>query len=368
MHGVIRKNSIIALTTGLLLAASATAHADPKGSGASRASGGTDGADITAKVSHIRIVQGDSKGGGKTVKLDPKDPDWEAPACWYEPKTTPKELKKKIEDAKPEKREEKDGKKDSGTIFDDLEESNQKASDALSEQVVNLYENYYQTDKYDDYNMDQQGKGYFWEGVRNPDRADDPEADACSEHAIWVPKGDPPEDMPLAVSPKILAQYAYEQLPIPETELSLNPDGKQTVNLDTWVWLDRSRFKPVKAVAELDLIDGTRLSATTTATPESLTLEPGTGDAKTYPASGKCEFKNGALGEKYSAGKKDRTPPCGLRYLRATGENSSYTLKATLTWKVAWKSTEDPGGTFPSGTFSTTKNLTVKEIQSIVRD
>lgn len=368
MHGIGRKGSVAVLTAAALLAAFPGTAEAKKGKDQTSTEGSSGNDKVTAKVSHIRIVQGDSKGGGKTVKLDPKDPDWEAPACWYEPKTTPKELKKKIEDAKPEKRDEKDRKKDSGTIFDDLEESNQKASDALSEQVVNLYENYYQTDKYDDYNMDQQGKGYFWEGVRNPDRADDPEADACSEHAIWVPKGDPPEDMPLAVSPKILAQYAYEQLPIPETELSLNPDGKQTVNLDTWVWLDRSRFKPVKAVAELDLIDGTRLSATTTATPESLTLEPGTGDAKTYPASGKCEFKNGALGEKYSAGKKDRTPPCGIRYLRATGENSSYTLKATLTWKVEWKSTEDPGGAFPSGTFSTTESLTVKEIQSIVRD
>ncbi|OEU98201.1 hypothetical protein AN217_10615 [Streptomyces qinglanensis] len=367
MRRITKAGVALSLVVGVSVSMGSPAQADKKRR--DQAANSAQDGKVAAKVSHIRIVQGDSKGGGKTVKLDPKDPDWEAPACWYEPKTTPKQLKKKIEDAKPEKRDEDEkDEKDSGTIFGDLEKSNQKAADALSEQVVHLYENYYQTDKYDDYNMDQQGKGYFWEGVRNPDRADDPEADACSEHAIWVPKGDPPEDMPLAVSPKILAEYAYEQLPIPETELSLNPDGKQTVNLDTWVWLDRSRFKPVKAIAELDLIDGTRLSATTTATPESLTLEPGTGDAKTYPASGKCEFENGALGEKYSAGKKNRTPPCGIRYLRATGENGSYTLKATLTWKVEWKSTEDPGGTFPSGTFSTTKNLTVKEIQSIVRD
>ncbi|MFE9383130.1 hypothetical protein ACFYMO_07785 [Streptomyces sp. NPDC007025] len=361
MHGVIQKNSIIALTTGILLAASATAHADPKGSGASRAPGGTDGADITAEVSHVQIT---GRGGKakNTVKLNPKDPDWEAPACWYEPKTTPKELKEKIESAKPDK------KKESGSILGGLEESNQKAVDGLRNQVVNIYENYYQTDKYDDYNIDKQGKGMFWEGVRNPNKADAPKADACSEHAIWVPKGKPPKSMPLAVSPKILAQYAYEELPIPGTELSVNPENKQTVNLDTWVWLNKGRFKPVDVTASLDLLDGTHLSATTTAKPTSLTLEPGTDDAKTYPGSGKCVVKNGQLGEEYSVGKKNQTPPCGVRYLRASGQNGSYPLKATLTWKIAWKGSDGTGGDLPAGPFSTTKNMTVKEIQSIVHD
>lgn len=352
-----------------LLTASSGAYAaetEGKGSGKGSLTGGSNHGKVTSEVSHVQITG----GGGKTkntVKLNPKDPNWEAPACWYEPKTTPKELKEKIESAKPKKRK-PEKKKDSGTIFDDLEESNQKAVDGLQNQVVNLYENYYQTDKYEDYNIDQQGKGMFWEGVRNPNRADDPEADACSEHAIWVPKGKPPESMPLAVSPKILAEYAYEELPIPGTDISMNPEDKQTVNLDTWVWLDKGKFKPVDVTASLDLEDGTHLSATTTAKPTSLTLEPGTDDAKTYPGSGKCVVKNGQLGEEYSAGKKDETPPCGIRYLRASGQNGSYPLKATLTWDISWKGSDGTSGDLPSGSFSTTENVTVKEIQSIVRD
>ncbi|UNZ19854.1 hypothetical protein HC362_25245 [Streptomyces sp. 891-h] len=362
-----RKGSVAGLAAVLLLTASGGAHAaEPggKGSGTGSLSDNAGNPKVTSEVSHVQIVGGGGKAKN-TVKLNPKDPNWEAPACWYEPKTTPKELKERMDELKPEKpkKEDKEEKPilDPGADATDL-------SNALLGQAKNILDNYYQTDKYDDYNLDQQGKGMFWEGVRNPNKADDPAADACSEHAIWVPKGKPPKDMPLAVSPKILAEYAYEELPIPETDISLNPDGKQTVNLDTWVWMDETRFKPVSVTARLDLADGTTLSATTTATPTSLTLEPGTDDAKTHPASGKCVYKNGKIGEEYKAGKKDRTPPCGVRYLRATSGNGSYPLKATLTWKAEWTSTDGEGGPLPTGTFSTTRNLTVKEIQSIVRD
>ncbi|WP_245225145.1 hypothetical protein [Streptomyces smyrnaeus] len=337
------------------------AHAEKKRG--DRAAGSANNGKVASQVSHVRITGGG--GGGKgTVKLNPKDPNWEAPACWYEPKTTPKELKEEMESLKPKKpKKDKEEEPIIGAGADATELSN-----ALLGQAKNVLDNYYQTDKYEDYNIDQQGKGMFWEGVRNPNRADDPEADACSEHAIWVPNGKPPKSMPLAVSPKILAEYAYEELPIPGTDISMNPEDKQTVNLDTWVWLDKGKFKPVDVTASLDLEDGTHLSATTTAKPTSLTLEPGTYDAKTYPGSGKCVVKNGQLGEEYSVGKKDETPPCGIRYLRASGQNGSYPLKATLTWDISWKGSDGTSGDLPSGSFSTTENVTVKEIQSIVRD
>ncbi|NSC21117.1 hypothetical protein FM076_07805 [Streptomyces albus subsp. chlorinus] len=357
---MIRKNSVVVLATGLIFVASAAAHAGPKGSGSSRASGGTDGPDITAGVSRVQITGGAGGGGSKeTVKLTPQNSNWEPPACWYEPKTSPKEVKETIESLEPPKRKPKK-EKESGTIFDDLEDSNQDIADAVSKQAANAYKDYYQIDKYKKH-LDEEGKGMFWEGVKNPDRKDDPEADKCSQHAYWVPEGEKPKDVPLAVSPKVLAEYAYERLPIPRTEISMNPEGRQTVNLDTWVWADKAKFKPVSVTASLD---NPELSVTTTATPVSLTLEPGTENARVFPASGKCTD----LGEPYKRGKKDRTPPCGVRYLRATGESGSYPLKATLTWKVSWTSTDGDGESLPSGSFSTTRDVTVKEIQSIVRD
>lgn len=346
------------MATGLLIAGSGFAHAGPKGSGTNKATGSTDKTDLVSEVSRVQVSGAGGGGRGDTVKLTPQNSNWEPPACWYEPKTSPKELRKKIEGAKPEKPKKK--KKKTGLIFDDLSESNHKAADAIANQVVGLYENYYQTDKYKNYNMDKQGEGMFWEGVKNPDRADDPEADKCGQHAYWVDKGKTPEDVPLAVSPKVLAEYAYERLPIPRTEISTNPEDKQTVNLDTWVWADKKKFRSVSVTASLD---NPHISATTTAEPVSLTLDPGTEDAKTYPASGKCK-----LGEPYSAGKKDETPPCGVRYLRASAKNGSYPLKATLTWEISWKGSDGSGAGLPAGEFSTTHDVTVKEIQSIVRD
>ncbi|WP_247745824.1 hypothetical protein [Streptomyces oryzae] len=362
MRKVAKAGVALSLVVGVSLSMGSPAQAEKRRG--DRASGSAGNGKAAAEVSHVQITGGG--GGGKnTVKLNPKDPNWDPPACWYEPKTTPKELKKRIDELKPEKPKKKD--EDDGLILSPGADATD-LSNALRGQAKNVLDNYYQADKYDDYNIDKQGEGMFWEGVRNPNKADDPKADACSEHAIWVPKGKPPKNMPLAVSPKILAEYAYEELPIPGTDISLNPQDKQTVNLDTWVWLDKGKFKPVDVTASLDLEDGTHLSATTTAKPTSLTLEPGTEDAKMYPGSGKCVVKNGQLGEEYSAGKKDRTPPCGIRYLRASGKNGSYPLKATLTWNISWKGSDGTGGDLPAGTFSETRDVTVKEIQSIVRD
>ncbi|QHF98155.1 hypothetical protein DEH18_01740 [Streptomyces sp. NHF165] len=222
---------------------------------------------------------------------------------------------------------------------------------------------YYQVDKYKNYNLDKQGKGMFWEGVPNPNKKNDPKANDCMKHAIWVDKGKTP-DIPNAISPKVLAEYAYDELPIPDTDVEISPKDKQTVNLKTWIWLDKAKFKPVTVRAELP---GTGLWAETKAEPYALTLEPGTTDAQTYPASGKCVIEHGSIGEPYTKGNSNQTPPCGLTYHRATQGGGSFPLKATLTWKVSWKGTDGAGDDLPEGSYDETRNITVREVQSIVR-
>ncbi|MFG7944189.1 hypothetical protein [Streptomyces cacaoi] len=222
---------------------------------------------------------------------------------------------------------------------------------------------YYQVDKYKNYNLDKQGKGMFWEGVPNPNKKNDPKANACMKHAIWVDKGKTP-DVPNAISPKVLAEYAYDELPIPDTDIEISPKDKQTVNLKTWIWLDKAKFKPVTVRAELP---GTGLWAETKAEPYALTLEPGTTDAQTYPASGKCVIEHGSIGEPYTKGNSNQTPPCGLTYHRATQNGGSFPLKATLTWKVSWNGTDGAGDDLPEGSYDETRNITVREVQSIVR-
>ncbi|GAP53145.1 uncharacterized protein SAZU_8026 [Streptomyces azureus] len=38
---------------------------------------------------------------------------------------------------------------------------------------------------------------------------------------------------PLAVFPQVLAEYAYDKLPVPDTEIEMASAGKSTVNLPT---------------------------------------------------------------------------------------------------------------------------------------
>jgi len=215
---------------------------------------------------------------------------------------------------------------------------------------------------YKDFNVAEDGKGMWWIGVKNPQMTNDSRSAQCNQPAFWVPDNATP-NVPLAVSPQVLAEYAYGQVHLPATTVQMNPAGKQTVNLPTWVWTDKGTFKPVSVTAKLP---GTGLWATTTAKPVSLHIDPGTQDATVFPASGDCPINpDGSLGTPYN-GQNNATPPCGLTYLHSTAATGPFPFKATLTWQVSWTGSGNTGGTLPDGTFGTTTPLTVQEIQTVV--
>lgn len=276
----------------------------------------------------------------KTGTLSPADSDWDPPACWYEPAYSPKEIEATVKAIRK-----------IGFL-------------GIGEVVGGVFDSYFKEGKpYKDYNLDKQGEGKFWAAAVDEKRKDEPEAKACDKLPFWVPDGQTPRE-PLAVSPEILAEYAYGQLPVPDTEVEMAPQGETKVNLPTWVWLDRARFKTVSVTASLP---GTGLSATTTAKPLSLKIEPGTADAETYPASGECSFEEGRIGNPRAKGTPaDTDPPCGVRYLRSSAD-APYKLRATLTWQVTWTSTTGEGGKLPAGEFGTDQDVVVREIQSVNR-
>ncbi|MFI9819844.1 hypothetical protein ACIHFC_05100 [Streptomyces sp. NPDC052013] len=303
----------------------------------------------SAKSSRIKVTQvsGPIDGGGT---LSSAEVNWEPPPCWYEPVYSPQQLKDFAEN---------DGNGDvsvrqswygSGLWTDHFRDEKDATNYFGSPSAVKGYKNY---------NI---GKdGYFWRGVA-PD-LEELDSSQCNRLMFWEDAGEIP-DVPEAPTPETLAEYAYNKVKVPQTEVELKPEAKSTVNLPTWVWLDKGTFKEVKVRAELP---GTGLWAETTAKPVALHLDPGTNDAETYPASGNCEIdEDGSIGTPYTKGNADKTPPCGIRYLRASNGNP-YQVKASITWQISWEGADGANGDLPDGTFETTQDMNVQEIQSINR-
>ncbi|WP_399028437.1 hypothetical protein [Streptomyces sp. 15-116A] len=322
--------------------------AGPPGGSGTEAAGSASGKDLMASVSQSRITIKHSDGGtaqASTGELASVDPNWEPPACWYEPVMTPEQLKAGVERLK------KTG--GLGAVNAHLFWN--------SDLFVDQYEKAKAEDGYKNYNL---GKdGMFWRSVVRPGHEEDIRAWDCDRVMFWQNAGTIPDD-PNAPTPDVLAAYAYDKIRVPDTEIELKPAARSTVNLPTWVWLDKGTFKEVTVRAELP---NTGLWAETTAKPVALHLDPGTDDAETYPASGDCTINDdGSIGTPYTKGDADKTPPCGIRYLRAS-EGKPYQLKASITWQISWEGTDGATGDLPHGTFETTQDMNVQEIQSVNR-
>nr|WP_241266994.1 hypothetical protein [Streptomyces scabichelini] len=300
--------------------------------------GDADG-DGTISATAGGIVFDRSKNGsGSSVGPVTSTTSWTPPPCWYAPKYTPEQLQKEME-----------------PIWE--------ASSTGGQWDAEQRNRYVNGEPYKDFNKDKTGKGYFWDSYVDDDYP--PGWDKCQEPPFWVDEGDPPPaNIENAVTPEILAQLAYKEIQVPGTEVTLAPEGTTKVNLPTWAWLDGADFKPVSVTASVPVLD---IQATTTAEPVSLKIDPGTEDAETYPASGVCEINNGKIGEPYAKGKSDETPPCGVKYLRSSGDGS-YPLTATVTWEISWVGTGvDAEQPLPNGEFGAEQDVIVQEIQAVNR-
>ncbi|MBT2394380.1 hypothetical protein J7E87_34530 [Streptomyces sp. ISL-1] len=308
----------------------------PTGTGPS---GDVNGNDLSATAGGV-VFDRSRNGTGSTVGPVAAAGNWSPPLCWYAPKYTPAQFKAYVE-----------------PIW--------AAGSTGNEWDVAQRKRYVEGEPYKDFNIDKAGKGYWWDSYADMSRIGEPGATACDKPIFWVDTGTPPPaDVPEAITPEILAQLAYAEIRVPDTKIELAPQAVTKVNLPTWAWLDKAEFKPVSVTASVPVLN---IQATTTATPVSLKIEPGTKDATLHPASGECPINaDGSIGTPYTKGSGNKTPPCGLTYLRASGEGT-YKLQATITWKIHWTGTGTPGGNLPDGTFGTTQDITVQEIQAINR-
>lgn len=307
----------------------------------SHTSAKVDGDMVSATAGGVVVFDTSKNGSGTSAGAVASSTSWTPPACYYAPKYTPKELEAEMQQV--------------------------WSSSAPSHEWILGSQNYFVNgDPYKDFNKDKADKGYWWDSYVTAGREGDPAAQDCDKRPFWVDKGDtPPADVPQAVTPEMLAQLAYAEIRVPSTKVDLAPDGTTKVNLPTWAWMDAAKFKPVSVTARVPLLG---IEATTTAEPVSLKIDPGTDNAVTYPASGACQLNaDKSIGEPYVKGKADETPPCGVKYLRSSGDGS-YQLKATVTWKIHWTGTGvNRERSLPDGTFGADQDVVVQEIQSINR-
>ncbi|MET7319990.1 hypothetical protein [Streptomyces sp. NPDC005549] len=311
-----------------------------EGTGSETQVGGGKGDQSVSATAGAVVYDRSKNGSGTSVGPVAAATNWTPPACYYAPKYTPEQLKK-------------------------AKEPVWEAESTGYQWDAEQRDRYVNGKPYKDFNKEKTGEGYWWDSYVPPGREGDPGALDCKEDTFWVDTGDdPPADIPQAITPEVLAQLAYAEIRVPTTEVELRPAGATKVNLPTWAWLDATDFKPVSVTASVPLLD---VEATTTAEPVSVKIDPGTADAQTYPASGVCEAANGSIGEPYAKGKADETPPCGVKYLRSSGDGS-YQLKATVTWKIHWTGTGVAGGQgLPDGDFGGEQDVIVQEIQAVNR-
>ncbi|WP_407111041.1 hypothetical protein ACE1N8_22580 [Streptomyces sp. DSM 116494] len=301
-----------------------------------RAETGDDG---TVSVTVGGVVFDRSKNGtGDSAGPLTSSTSWSPPPCWYAPKYSPEELQAHLE-----------------PIWEAGSTGHQWDTDQRKRYVD-------PDNPEKDFNKDKSGKGYWWASY--VDKSFPPGWDSCNKDYFWVDTGDaPPADIENAVTPEILAELAYAEIRVPGTEVTLAPAQTTKVNLPTWAWLDAAEFKPVSVTASVREIG---IEATATAVPVSLKIEPGTPDAESYPASGVCAIVDGRIGEPYARGKADSTPPCGVKYLRSSGDGT-FPLQATVTWQIDWTGSGGAGGDLPDGEFGATQDVVVQEIQAINR-
>ena len=166
---------------------------------------------------------------------------------------------------------------------------------------------------------------------------------------LRVPTGQPPP-----VDPRRLATMARSRLPLPLPVAHTSPAGEQTVNLQTWMWVenwtDQTRTasaggvtatvvaRPVRQVWTFGVAGETTV-CTDAGSPYDLSLQP-------WQQSTTCGYT--------------------FHHSSATQPDAVYQVKASLVWHITWTSNIGAGGDLGFVTRTTTIPMSVAEHQALI--
>ncbi|MEU6084112.1 hypothetical protein [Streptomyces sp. NPDC047108] len=273
-----------------------------------------------------------SRPGSGGRPMTPVAGNWNPPACWYEPKYTPKELQDYL------------ASHDYGSG---------SAGNGMSEEYGK--DNFHKGDK-----------GAWYELVKSGDASLEEFAERCASLDVyqWIGPADPAPPGTPVVDPQVLAGLAYDRTRLPAPPMKLSPSAEnQVVNLETYASFTEELDR-VWVTASLNHMD-VNVAATTVATPVELHIEAGT----EYANPQSCTYDLVRKGGGYSV--NTRESDCNITYRKSSGDGT-YKLQASITWKVTWTDSTDPDGPaqqppLPNGESTNQQDVTVKEVQAINR-
>jgi hypothetical protein len=325
---------VTALST--IVVAAPNASADVSCNGSASVNRQVDSAQTFVICTIIKMYPSSTPAAGSPTFVN-----WTPPVCWLEPQYTGADLSALIQGA--------------------IKVAPDPATAAYLQQMDQMYKaesNYHQADA-----------GMWW-GVGC--RTDDPTyasvfpaqqfADGLSVNNpwVWIAAGATPAQ-PNPVTGQILAEYAAAELTPPALTFAVNPGVVQTVNLSTRVFSNQpvGTYQDIEAQAAIG-----GMTSTVDAVPSSVTITPGGPASQTVGGSPvstiTCPIVNGSFGS-------PDNDSCAFYYTKATPQNASYQLTASITWTYEWVGHAGQGG-FPVNVTVTAApvNVTVQEVQAIV--
>jgi hypothetical protein len=155
------------------------------------------------------------------------------------------------------------------------------------------------------------------------------------------------------VDPRRLAVMARSRLPLPLPEARMNPAGEQTVNVETWLWVDNWTTQSRSATAG-------GVTSTVVATP----IE----QRWTFGSPGERKVCTDA-GAPYDLGRRasEQSTSCSYTFRRSSAQaaNNEVRVTATLVWRVTWSSNIGTGGDLGLVSRTTTIATRVAEHQAL---
>lgn len=156
------------------------------------------------------------------------------------------------------------------------------------------------------------------------------------------------------VDPRELAVGALASVGIdtPKIRTSPSENGRLFVQVPTWLWLDHDWWQSYEATANAG-----RIWSTVRATPVAVTWAMGDGQSVS------CR----GPGTPWRPGMPDDASDCAHTYRSssATRPSGSFSVEATVTFEVTWRSNATGGGVLPAITRTSTIAVEVGEIQAI---